>query len=166
MCGNHIHRNFTFPASARTAFIACDGVHNSPLGSFCLIGKSIAFQAIALFSHKTGFVGALNFYPLGLWLDRSIIICFLLHPLVRYTATPLSCALSLSRCILRCYHSSERLLHTVPFRKIFCMVIITVKPPSIRWVSKNFFEKVFDIFCEMTSSIVIITAKGNKNVYL
>lgn len=38
-------------------------------------GKSIAFQAIALLSHKSyAFAGALNCYPLGLWLDRSIIM--------------------------------------------------------------------------------------------
>ena len=47
-------------------------------------GKSIAYQAIDLFSHKSyAFAGALNCYPLGLWLGRSIIvpICILFSTL-------------------------------------------------------------------------------------
>ena len=43
-------------------------------------GKSIAYQAIALFSHKSyAFAGALNCYPLGLWLGRSIIVPVCIH---------------------------------------------------------------------------------------
>ena len=104
MCGNHVHRNFTFPASARTAFIACDALN----------ARTVTMQKYHY-----------------------------LFPIFCYTAAPLSCVLSLSR------------FNQNPFSS----AIITAKPPSIWVVSKSFFEKVFDTFCSMTSSAVIITVK-------
>ena len=60
-------------------------------------GKSIAYQAIALFSHKSyAFAGALNCYPLGLWLGRSIIVPICIH-------RPQSCRLLHDADICRSY---------------------------------------------------------------
>ena len=47
-----LHRDFTSPPSDRAAPIACDGVHNSPLGSFCLSAKASLIRWLLSFPTK------------------------------------------------------------------------------------------------------------------
>ena len=110
---------------------------------FAYSAKASLFRRLLSFPTKLCFAGALNCYPLGLWLSRSIIMCtvFVLYcnaRLVRAFFVKVQ-----SKFFIYCYHNSETIQFLICFKK--------------------FLKKLFDIIFSLK---LIITAKGCFTPYL
>ncbi len=95
MTGNELitHRNFTFPAYARTAVNACDGVAIRFWARFAFRQKHRFYQRLLLFPQTILFCGSPELLSAQVMTQQKYHYCVAIH---LYSATPLSCVLSLS----------------------------------------------------------------------